>query len=292
MIDAPETFDEIICYKCDGKKHISRFCPYADAIKAYGIALRETDEHRNKKRRTKKLKSKKPPKPETNDKTLMRLKTKPKKRNGYTAYEDTSDSGLSESTSDSSEDFESELDSGPSQKVILTKKLIRKSTPAEWVLDNGATSPMTDQIHLFRGRLKRINTITIQVGGGTLKLSHRETVEVKFADGSSGIAKKVFYVTNLGVNLLSAKPLCKTGMKSFFDEKNVRIKDGEKIVIRAVQNDGLYIVKHIANELRGKPLDARIRNQSACSATEKLAESNPQASHLENRIHYDHDDLR
>ncbi|KAI0991210.1 hypothetical protein K3495_g16977, partial [Podosphaera aphanis] len=90
MIDAPDTFNEIICYKCDGKNHISRFCPYADAIKAYGIALREKDEHRSKKKRTTKLKSKKPPKPETNDKTLMRLKTKTKKRHGYTAYEDIS----------------------------------------------------------------------------------------------------------------------------------------------------------------------------------------------------------
>ncbi|KAI0991350.1 hypothetical protein K3495_g16837, partial [Podosphaera aphanis] len=203
-----------------------------------------------------------------------------------------SGSSLSDSTSDSSEDSESELDSGPSQKVMLTKELIRKSTPAEWVLDTGATSPMTDQIHLFRGKLKRINTITIQVGGGTLKSSHRGTVKVKCADGSSGIAKKVFYVPNLGVNLLSAKRLCKTGMKGFFDEKNVWIKDGEKIVIHAVQNDGLYIVKHIANELRGKPLDTRIGNQSACSATEKLAESNPQSLNLENKINYDHGDLK
>ncbi|KAI0992332.1 hypothetical protein K3495_g15854 [Podosphaera aphanis] len=151
---------------------------------------------------------------------------------------------------------------------------------------------MTDQILLFRGKLKRINRITIQVGGGTLKSSHRGTVKVKCADGSSGIAKKVFHVPNLGVNLLSAKRLCKTGMKDFFDEKNVWIKDGEKIVIHAVQNDGLYIVKHIADELRGKPLDTRIGNQSACSATEKLAESKPQALNLENKINYDHGDLK
>lgn len=107
--------------------------------------------------------------------------------------------------------------------------------------------------------MKKIHSTTIQVGGGTLTSSHRGTVVVKCADGSSGIAKNVFYVPNLGVNLLSAKRLCRTGMKGQFDEKNVWIKDGNKIMIHAVQTDGLYIVKHIATELRGKTLDTRLK---------------------------------
>ncbi|KAI1001500.1 hypothetical protein K3495_g6705 [Podosphaera aphanis] len=184
----------------------------------------------------------------------------PKGRHGYTACEETSDSSSHESTSeDLSEDGSvSDSDFPQPQKVILTKELISKSTSAAWVLDTGATSPMTDQIHSFRGKLKKIHATTIQVGGGTLTSSHRGTVVVKCADGSSGIVENVFYVPNLGVDLLSAKRPCRTGMKGHFDEKNVLIKDLNRIMIHAVQTNGLYIVKHIATELRGKPLDTRV----------------------------------
>ncbi|KAI0993059.1 hypothetical protein K3495_g15125, partial [Podosphaera aphanis] len=213
---------------------------------------------------------------------------------GYTACEEISDSSSHEYTSDdSSEDGPvSDSDFPQPQKVMLTKELISKSTPAAWVLDTGATSPMTDQIHLFRGKLKKIHPTTIQVGGGTLISSHRGTVVVKCADGSSGIAENVFYVPNLGVNLLSAKRLCRTGMKGHFDEKNVWIMDENKIMIHAVQTDGLYIVKHIATELRGKPLDTRVIKQMACSATDGAVENKSLATKLKIGLRDYHDTSR
>ncbi|RKF56141.1 hypothetical protein GcM3_197031, partial [Golovinomyces cichoracearum] len=159
----------------------------------YAIALREKDEKKSRKRGTTNLKSDKMTKREKKKKIPKRNRITNKGRHGYTAYGETSDSSSHEFTSNDSSEKEPKSDSDSPQpqpqKVMLTKELISKSTPAAWVPDIGATSPMTDQSHLFRGNLKKIYSTTIQVGGGTLKSSHRGTVVVKCADGSSGIAK-------------------------------------------------------------------------------------------------------
>ncbi|CCU83133.1 hypothetical protein BGHDH14_bgh04759 [Blumeria hordei DH14] len=288
MENTPDAFVEMRCYKCHGSNHISRNCPYAKAALEYAITLRDKDEKRADKKGTTKLRSKKASKPEKKKTTHKRTRSTPNGRHGYAAYEETSDSTSHNSTSEDSPEEESESDSDfhKPQKVMLTKELISKSTPAAWVLDTGATFPMTDQIHLFRGKLKNIHPITIQVGGGTLTSSHRGTVVVKCADGLWGIAENVFYVPNLGVNLLSAKRLCRTGMEGHFDEKNVWIKDENKTMIHAVQSDGLYIVKHIATELRGKPLDTRVTKQVACPATHRAPDNNLPATHLKTSLNY------
>ncbi|RKF76312.1 hypothetical protein GcM1_228056 [Golovinomyces cichoracearum] len=268
MRDTSDTFVQMRCYKCHGSKYISRKCPYVKAAIEYTIALREKDQKKPKK-------------------IPKRNRITTKGGHGYTAYGKTSDSSSHEFTSnDSSEEPKSDSDSSQPQKVMLKKELISKSTPAAGVLDTGATSSITDQICLFREKFKKIHSTTIQVGGGALKSSHRVTMVVKFADGSSGIAKNVFYEPYLDVNLLSAKRLCRTGMKGQFDEKNVWIKDGNKIMIHAVRTDGLYIVKHIATELRGKPLDTRLKEQMVCFATHRSPENTPQATELDSRLKY------
>ncbi|KAI1001371.1 hypothetical protein K3495_g6826 [Podosphaera aphanis] len=88
---------------------------------------------------------------------------------------------------------------------------------------------------------------------------------VECKDGSSTLVKNVFYIPNLGVNLLCAKGLCKTGMQGSFDNKNIWIKDKEKLVIHAQQKDRLYIVKHITKYLKDtafitQPLDGPALN--------------------------------
>ncbi|RKF60053.1 hypothetical protein OnM2_054079, partial [Erysiphe neolycopersici] len=269
MIDAPETARKMLCYRCDGENHVSRDCPYAEKIKAYGIELQKKDKKTNRKQRKVRQSENRIKK----DEKMEFRNRKTRKVHGHTACEEISDSSSYDSPTDSSsKESESDFDCSTIQKVMLSRALISKSVPANWVLDTGATSPMTDQIHLFRGKLKKINRTTIQVGGGLLASSYRGTVVVKCEDGSSGIAHDVFYVPNLGVNLLSAKQLCRTGMKGHFDENNVWIKDGSKTMIHAAQIDGLYIVKHIATNLRGKSLDTRLSKQSACSATNQNIE--------------------
>ncbi|KAI1007831.1 hypothetical protein K3495_g392 [Podosphaera aphanis] len=59
-------------------------------------------------------------------------------------------------------------------------------------------------------------------------------------------------------------------MKGYFDDKNIWIKDGDKIMLHAIQNDRLYILKHIAAELEGRSLDTITENLKACSTAEKM----------------------
>ncbi|RKF57684.1 hypothetical protein OnM2_072067 [Erysiphe neolycopersici] len=68
MIDAPEIPRKMLCYRCDGENHVSRECPYAEDIKAYGIALRKKDERNNRKQR----KLKQTEKIKKNEKSKMR----------------------------------------------------------------------------------------------------------------------------------------------------------------------------------------------------------------------------
>jgi hypothetical protein len=115
---------------------------------------------------------------------------------------------------------------------------------------------MTDKLHLFRGPLIHTKRIPIQVGGGELYSCQRGTVVIECEDGSSGLVEGALYVPKLGVNLISAKRLCKNGLKGSFDSESIHIKDGRKTVIYAQQNRGLYIVKHISKRYKEKALAA------------------------------------
>ncbi|KAI0990805.1 hypothetical protein K3495_g17382, partial [Podosphaera aphanis] len=140
--------DDMLCYKCDGCDHVARNCPYSDEVKAFGVALRKKHERQKFKRRTMKKPKKLLSKDEKKPKGKRSLK--PKKSHGYTACEESDNDTESSSEEDIWERSASDSDHPPTQKVMLTKALISKSTPNYWVLDTGATSPMTDQIHLFR----------------------------------------------------------------------------------------------------------------------------------------------
>ncbi|KAG6030200.1 hypothetical protein E4U19_000555 [Claviceps sp. Clav32 group G5] len=56
----------------------------------------------------------------------------------------------SSNTEPTSEDSDSDNDSDRTERVMLSKENIRKSTPETWAFDTGASSPMTGQIHLLR----------------------------------------------------------------------------------------------------------------------------------------------
>lgn len=109
---------------------------------------------------------------------------------------------------------------------------------------------MTDQLHLFRDdSLRETSKVNIQVGGGRLISNQRGTARVDALDGTSMYLDNVLFVPSLGINLLSAKKLCKNGLKGSFDEDNIRISDRNKTVITAKQTCGLYVVNHISKRM-------------------------------------------
>ena len=49
----------------------------------------------------------------------------------------------------------------------------------------------------------------------------RGTALVNTVDSTSGYLENVLFVPKLGVNLISAKKLCKGGLRGAFDDKNI-----------------------------------------------------------------------
>ena len=251
MAEAPD--NQVECFYCRGD-HFARDCEFQEQVRDFGEKLR-----RNKDRKARKPSSRatKPKLAKPTKLPAKRQSSKPKKKHGYAARYSDSESASESETSLSGEEDTDDEDSPAKEAVHLSRALISKSTPSQWILDTGCTTPMTDQLHLFRGPLKDIKRTTIQVGGGEIYTCQRGTVEVRCKDRSSALVKNTFYVPKLGVNLLSAKRLCKNGMKGSFDHHNIWIKSGDKTMIHAAQKDGLYIVKHLSKQFKGKALVAR-----------------------------------
>jgi hypothetical protein len=65
-------------------------------------------------------------------------------------------------------------------------------------------------------------------------------------DGSSTVLKDVLYVPELRVILLSARRMCRHGMKGEFDEHEMLFKLNGQTIIKATMTEGLYIVTQIA----------------------------------------------
>lgn len=226
------------CFCCGSADHFVADCEFQAASREYARNLRmQKDGKKDAKRRS--------------DKKSNSVKKPSKRRShkkGHAAIHD-SDTDLdidqlSESESTSSTDDTDE-------KVMLSKESISKSTPEEWAVDTGASSSMTDQLHLFRD-LRPMSKIYIQVGGGMLHARKRGIALVKAIDGTSCYLDNVLYVPKLGVNLVSAKKLCKGGYKGAFDDESIWITKGNQKVLKAKQSQGLYIVNHVSRAFQDK----------------------------------------
>lgn len=245
------------CYCCGSADHWVAECKYQAASREYARKLREKDEGlakptRGSGSRAKTDKLARPPR-ETGSRVKVKKSGRPtnssRPRKGHAAVHDSN----SDSDSDESEKeelTESEEDSEP-EKVMLSKESISKTTPDTWAIDTGASSSMTDQIHLFR-ELKPIPKVHIQVGGGMLYSRMRGIAKVMAVDGTSCFLDNVLFVPKLGVNLISAKKLCKGGYQGAFDEENIWITKGNRKVLTAVQSRGLYVVKHVSKTFQGE----------------------------------------
>ena len=62
------------------------------------------------------------------------------------------------------------------------------------------------------------------------------TALVKAVDGSLCYLENVLYVPKLGINVVSAKKLCKGGYRGAFDEENIQITKGNRNVMTAEQS--------------------------------------------------------
>lgn len=254
------------CFCCGSADHFVADCEFQAASREFARNLRidkEKTDRRRKHRDTGSNKDKKSGSSRNGTRQRSgRSDTKPsssskhssqRKKRGYAAVHD-SDTNESdtESQTDGSESEKSNDDKSI-EKVMLSKESISKSTPQEWAVDTGASSSMTDQLHLFR-KLRSISKVHIQVGGGMLFSCMRGIAMVKAVDGTSCFLENVLYVPNLGVNLLSAKKLCKGGYKGAFDDESIWITEGNKRVLKAEQSQGLYIVNHVGSQFQGKTI--------------------------------------
>ncbi|KAI1003943.1 hypothetical protein K3495_g4262 [Podosphaera aphanis] len=196
------------CYECASENHILGDFPYLKRARIYARKLREADEQR-----------------------LL----KSSKSKGYAV--------CGESDLEADETLNSESDSesdGQYQEAVhLSKELISKSSPDDWILDTGATSSMTDKRHLFRGPLKRIKGAVIKVRGGNWYSEHQVLAKIECKDVTSALMRNVYFVPKLGVNLLSARKLCRTGIEGISNGTSIKIVHHKIPIIIAEQKDGL-----------------------------------------------------
>ncbi|KAI1002675.1 hypothetical protein K3495_g5522 [Podosphaera aphanis] len=178
---------------------------------------------------------------------------------------------VDESSSSSETCSSSSSDESVVETAALTKEQKRKSCkrPSEWPIDTGASSHMTDQLKLFRGPLEKLKKKRqIQVGGSILRSEARGTVRVEANDGSFCYLKDCLFVPGLGINLISARCLCRDGIVGIHDSKNIyfkkldeflQFKNDHKTFLHAKQKNGLYMLKSIFSE---NPELAFVSNES------------------------------
>jgi hypothetical protein len=121
--------------------------------------------------------------------------------------------------------------------------------PFSWPADTSIFSHISDQPSIFR-RMISIKCCHIQVRGGVLYLEAKDTVDLKFKDGSSIVLKNVVYVSKLRANLLSARCLYKAGLVRFFNSSKIYFKLNRKTVIKAMMEHSLYIVNYISKQYK------------------------------------------
>jgi hypothetical protein len=87
-----------------------------------------------------------------------------------------------------------------------------------------------------------------------------QAVRMHGLDGSTGLLSNVLWVPNLGVNLVSARGVCKYGeFTGSFNENDMYIMKGKQVKIHATLDGGLYVVSFIADEYRQKDFTATLQ---------------------------------
>lgn len=159
--------------------------------------------------------------------------------------------------------------SGDEERAALTtsSNLPSCKFPVEWIADTGATSHMTDQLHLFSSPLRKVSKRSVRVGGnGNLSIKGVGTVQVQTKGGVMNLAN-VLYVPDLGVNLLSGTALCNKGLKGSFDKRALYMHDKSGgLVLKAVKQGGIYIVNRVSHGLQDTAFASHETNSDAIPA--------------------------
>ena len=228
----------VTCFFCDAD-HTAMNCPYREKVRQFIKQLKDKERDQRHRKRT----SHKP-------RGL-------KKNHGL--------AGIASDIDDLDSDFGGTSNSDPDSQsepevAALTKEQRDRASrkhPQSWPVDTGASSHMTDKPDLFRGPLRTLKRRKpIQVGGGMLGSDHCGTAKVVAEDGSSCLLKNTLLVPNLGINLISARRLCKDGIEGHFDAENMYFKKDNKTLIHAQQDNGLYLVKSISKDCPDKAFSA------------------------------------
>ena len=230
----PRARSRLECRLCD-ECHFLRKCPNLGKAREL---FKEYRAQTRKKKKTSSTTSSKLPAKTTTQKSWNKKTGK-----AYGAEED-SDSD-SESESESLDEMSDSEEEGM-ETCRLSKDVVGKASPSTWAGDTGASSHMSDQPSLFR-RMTKIKRRTVRVGGGELYTDWKGEAQVICKDGSSTWLSDVLLVPNLGVNLLSGRRMCGVGLKGRFNSHTLRFKLGNRTIIKATMDDGLYVVSHIAD---------------------------------------------
>ena len=168
---------------------------------------------------------------------VKKLRQRKKKGRAYNAESESEDSEPPQEEDDNDDDNEI---------AALTQELARKLPQTTWIADTGASSHMTDKLDLFRGPLVEMTRRIIKVGGGYLYSSRYGDIEIPGRTGKPITIQRVYYVPNLGANLLSCRRLCTLGLRGEFDIKAIKLFNlRNECVLRARHSEGVYIVEWI-----------------------------------------------
>jgi hypothetical protein len=129
-----------------------------------------------------------------------------------------------------------------------------KSGPPGWIYDSGVTAHMTDQIDAFESdpTVNESGRRKVMVGGGTLSIKGRGTINVKLPRSDLRLHNALF-VPHLGANLLSSARIVPDGFYAVHDHKkytayrqldNQAVFQGERL-----SGDRLWTAIWAANDL-------------------------------------------
>lgn len=209
----PSIINKARCYICDEEGHKVQECDAFEAIKDLVRTL--------KKKKVKKV-------------TFAKSTEDGKKpQKAYRAE--------SESSNITNDDEEEEV-------AYLIKEVASKLQPFSWIADTGASSHMTNKINLFSGPLTRIKRRIIKVEGGVLHTDHMKTVILRSRLEKEVIIKQVYYVPDLGANLLSCRRLYMLGLKGRFDIDFIYLQSNNIDVLKADHKEEVYVYTWISKK--------------------------------------------
>jgi hypothetical protein len=111
---------------------------------------------------------------------------------------------------------------------------------------------MTDQLSLFRGTLKKKvrSSSVLGVGGTRLRIEGVGEVRIQ-TEGGEMTLLNILYIPGLGTNLLSGGALCEAGLYKSFNKRAIYMRaDNGSLVLKAVKQDGIYIMNWISKNVR------------------------------------------